>query len=78
MMTPEQRPIKVTRKGQVTLPKDFREALGVEEGDVLYASVEGERVVFSRPGIPEPGKPVGVRSYDDLLKALEEARTAWR
>ena len=70
VMPPEQKAIKVTRKGQVTLPKEFRDALGVEEGDVLYASVEGERVVISRPGLPDPGQPVGVRSHEELLKAL--------
>jgi AbrB family looped-hinge helix DNA binding protein len=78
MVPSERKSVKVTRKGQVSLPKEYRDALGVEEGDILYASVEGERVVFSRPGLPKPGEPVGVRSYEDLLKALEEERAAWR
>jgi AbrB family looped-hinge helix DNA binding protein len=78
MMPPERKSVKVTRKGQVSLPKEFRDALGVEEGDVLYASMEGEKVVFSRQGLPQPGQPVGARSYQDLLKALEEARAGWR
>jgi len=78
MMQPERKSVKVTRKGQVSLPKAFRDALGVEIGDVLYASLEGEKVVFSRPGLPQPGEPVGAKSYAELLKALEEARTGWR
>jgi bifunctional DNA-binding transcriptional regulator/antitoxin component of YhaV-PrlF toxin-antitoxin module len=27
-----ERPIRVTRKGQATLPKEFRDLLGVQEG----------------------------------------------
>lgn len=78
MMPSDQIPVKVTRKGQVTLPKEFRDALGVEEGDLLYAAVEGEKVIFSKPGIPEPGQPIGRRAYEETIKALEEVRAGWR
>jgi AbrB family looped-hinge helix DNA binding protein len=74
-MSPERKSMKITKKGQVTIPKKFRDALTVEDGDVLYASLEGEKVIFSRPGIPQPGEPVGARSYQNLLKALERAKT---
>jgi AbrB family looped-hinge helix DNA binding protein len=78
MMTDGQKPFKVTRKGQVTLPKEFRDTLGVEEGDVLYVAVEDGNFVFSKPGLPEPGHPVGKRDYEELVRALKEARKAWR
>jgi AbrB family looped-hinge helix DNA binding protein len=78
MMTDGQKPVKVTRKGQVTLPKEFRDTLGVIEGDVLYVTLEDGKVVYSKPGLPEPGHPVGEREYEELVKALREARKAWR
>ncbi len=77
-MPTEHKPVKVTRKGQVTLPKEFRDSLGVEEGDMLYVTVEGGKVVYSKPGLPEPGQPVGESSYEELIKALKVVRKTWR
>lgn len=39
---------KVTSKGQVTVPKAVREALGIKEGDQVVFRVEGNRAVFAR------------------------------
>ena len=39
---------KVTSKGQVTVPKAVREALGIEEGDEVVFRVEGDRAVLAR------------------------------
>lgn len=38
---------KVTGKGQVTIPKAVRDALGVREGDSLIFRVEGDRAVVA-------------------------------
>ena len=38
----------VTSKGQVTVPKSVREALGVAEGDQLVFRVEGNRAIVAR------------------------------
>ena len=35
---------RITSKGQVTIPKAVREALGIKEGDSLFFEVEGEEV----------------------------------
>lgn len=44
------RTVKVTRKGQITLPVELRKEFGIEEGDVLYV-VRGERGIEIRtPG----------------------------
>jgi AbrB family looped-hinge helix DNA binding protein len=44
------RTVKVTRKGQITLPVELRKEFGIEEGDVLYV-VKGERGIEIRtPG----------------------------
>jgi len=42
--------VKLRRKGQVVIPKEIREALGLKEGDRLLVGVEGERVILTAPG----------------------------
>jgi antitoxin PrlF len=39
---------RLSSKGQVTIPKIVRDALGVEEGDDLVFRLEGERAVLAR------------------------------
>lgn len=44
----------VTSKGQVTIPKEVRDALGVQTGDRLYFRVQrGSAVVTKVPGFLE-------------------------
>lgn len=38
---------KITSKGQITIPKAVREALGVSEGDSLVFRVQGNRAVVA-------------------------------
>ena len=38
----------ITTKGQVTIPKDIREALGLREGDRVIFIIEGERAVIRK------------------------------
>jgi len=44
----EVRVSSITTKGQVTIPKEIREALGLREGDRIVFAVEGERVVIRK------------------------------
>ena len=39
---------RLTSKGQVTVPKAVREALGLEEGDQVVFRVEGRRAFLAR------------------------------
>lgn len=39
-----QRTAKVTSKGQITIPKDIRRALRIEEGDTVVFESDGEEV----------------------------------
>ena len=43
-------PARVTSKGQVTLPKAVRDALGIEAGDEIIFRVEGPRAVLAPYG----------------------------
>jgi len=38
--------VKVTRKFQVTIPKEIREALGIRVGDLLRVKVVGGRIIL--------------------------------
>ncbi|MFZ5453512.1 MAG: AbrB/MazE/SpoVT family DNA-binding domain-containing protein [Thermodesulfobacteriota bacterium] len=42
--------VKILRHGQITLPKEIRKILGVEEGDLLELSLEDARV-FLQPKV---------------------------
>lgn len=39
---------RVTSKGQVTIPKDVREALGITEGDKVLFRLEASRAVLAK------------------------------
>lgn len=57
---------RITSKGQVTIPKDVRTALGVKEGDSLVFEVEngGARVSVIR-------KPVSFADYEGAWREGE-------
>jgi AbrB family looped-hinge helix DNA binding protein len=42
--------VKILRHGQITLPKEIRKILGVEEGDLLELGLEDTRV-FLQPKV---------------------------
>jgi len=39
---------RVTSKGQITIPKSVRDALGLAEGDQVVFRVEGQRALLAR------------------------------
>ncbi|HKT22474.1 MAG TPA: AbrB/MazE/SpoVT family DNA-binding domain-containing protein [Nitrososphaerales archaeon] len=40
--------VVVTRRGQTTIPTEFRRRLGIEEGSKLKVEVEGDKIVFEK------------------------------
>ncbi len=58
--------VKVTRRYQVTLPKNIREELGIQIGDFLRVKVENGRIVLE-PLIPRKKKPI-----EDMLSIVSE------
>ena len=53
---------KVTSKGQITIPNDVREELGIEKGDdiVFYRGLDGQMRIHVR----RPRKGAGAGSFD--------------
>jgi antitoxin PrlF len=76
---------KVTSKGQITLPKEIRDQLGLEPGDEVDFYVEDgkyrmRKVAPSHPFLPWRGflqQHVGKRS-DDLVDEMRGERLDYR
>lgn len=72
---------RITSKGQVTIPKAVREALGLAEGDAVVFRVEGERAVLARTAnlldlagtVSVPAAKRGV-SWDEIRRTTRAAR----
>ncbi len=76
---------RISSKGQVTIPKDVRDALDLHEGDELLFRVERSRAVIAKTpdflelagGVPVP---VGKRgtSWDEVLRRTRAERVEQR
>ncbi len=56
---------KITFKGQVTIPKEVREALTIQEGDTVIFEVQGDHAVL---------KPIKNKSLGDFYGVLPATR----
>ena len=43
------RSVRISKKGQFVIPKEMREALGVNEGEDILVTLEEGRVILTRP-----------------------------
>ncbi len=73
---------RVTSKGQITVPKAVRDALGIETGDEIVFRVEEKRVVLARTpdfldlagSIPVPAARRNA-TWDEVLRTMHAARS---
>ena len=75
---------KVMSKGQVTIPKDVRQILGVNTGDRITFIVEGNSVRIMNSALyameilqsqmAGEATKAGIRSEDDVVDLLKELR----
>jgi len=75
---------KVMAKGQITLPKDIREALGVKTGDRVTLIRHNDQVIMMNSAVyamkvlqgamSGEAEKAGLRSDDDVLDLLREMR----
>jgi AbrB family looped-hinge helix DNA binding protein len=76
---------KVTSKGQVTIPRVVREALGITDRDEVIFRVEGNRAVLARtPNFLDLAGTVSVPAaksnvaWDEVIRRTRSARAAAR
>jgi antitoxin PrlF len=76
---------RITSKGQVTVPKAVRDALGIRQGDEVIFRVEGNQAVLARTpdflSLAGTVKvPVAKRNaaWDDVLRKTRAVRAAKR
>ena len=74
---------RVTSKGQVTVPKAVREALGVSEGDTIIFRIEGNRAIVARtPDFIELAGTLRIpatkknAAWDHVIKSAQASRAA--
>ena len=73
---------KMSSKGQVTVPKAVRDALGLDEGDEVIFRVDGDRAVLARTpdflslagSIAVPAAKRNV-AWDDVIRTTRRERT---
>lgn len=76
---------RVTSKGQVTIPKSVREALGLDAGDELVFRVERSRAVLAKTPdllelagtVPVPAAKRGT-PWDEVLRRTRRDRAGRR
>lgn len=76
---------KLSSKGQLTVPKAVRDALGLETGDEVVFRVEGTRAVLARTpdfltlagSMPVPAAKRSV-AWDEVVRRTRGARSAAR
>jgi antitoxin PrlF len=76
---------RVTSKGQVTVPKVVRDALGIKKGDQVVFRLEGKRAVLARtPDFLDLAGMVKVPAakrnvaWDEVIRRTRTARAAAR
>lgn len=55
---------KVTRKHQITVPKEIRDSMSIEEGDYLALITNGEELILKKLELP---------SWDEVYKKGERS-----
>lgn len=77
---------KITSRGQTTIPKPIREALGLEPGDRVEFTARGDHVVLTRSGADlteldgmladESREPVSLQAMDAAVREGARSRAS--
>jgi len=81
---PTKRRVRLSSKGQLVIPKDIRDRLGLDAGDELVLYLVGDRLIVAEPVKPSPLEAALAEieeeirrkkiSPEDIERALQEAR----
>jgi antitoxin PrlF len=73
-MTPLHEEATVTSKGQITIPKAIRQALGIDAGEKVAFDLQGSRVVVSRVENAVHEDPAIAGFLDLLAKDISQGK----
>ena len=62
---------RLTVKGQVTIPKDVRDLLGLKPGEPVAFEREGDKIVVRKGDVAGIDRQT---SYDDMMERIRKAR----
>lgn len=62
--------VRVSEKGQIAIPSDMREHIGIKKGDTLVLIQEGNKILIEPAG--RMSKQMG-EDFSDLLKLSEKS-----
>jgi len=76
-------PVRLSKKGQLVIPKTMRQVLGINEGDGLLVTLEGKSIVLTRPqdfARATRGLLKGTwgKSRGAIERYLQRERRSWR
>jgi len=63
--------VKILRHGQITLPKEIREVLGVQEGDLLEVKLEDSKVFLQAKALVDKETVLSTAGEKKIKEALE-------
>ncbi len=66
--------VKVIRNGQITLPKEFRDALSIDEGQILEAEIKDSRIILKPLAFVERGSVLSSKGKQKVKEALEDIK----
>ncbi len=66
--------VKVLRNGQITLPKEYRKVLGIDEGQILEVVLEKSRVVLKPKTLIDMTSALSATGKKKIKEALEDIK----
>jgi AbrB family looped-hinge helix DNA binding protein len=60
--------VKVSKKGQIVIPKKIRDKTGIQEGSVLKIRLEGKKIIIET--LVKPPKEIFVSAGDEITEPL--------
>ena len=67
--------MKITTKGQVTIPQEIRSKLVIEEGAILEIQTQDDTILLKPVPILEGDEVVGEEEHKRLLQELDRLRS---
>jgi len=64
--------VTLSSKGQIVLPREIRQRLGLQQGDTLTVTLEGDRLVLTRLSSPQKQDWQRWRGHLAATQALQQ------